>query len=67
MCIVIGAMLGMGRDAVIWDGVFKGQPSALKLVILSLAADPDEAAASLQQEIRAYAALEGLQGTISNI
>jgi hypothetical protein len=67
MCIVIGAMLGMGRDAVVWEGIFKGQPAAIKLVILTLAADSDEAAASLQQEVRAYAALEGLQGTISNM
>lgn len=57
----------MGQHAVVWGGYFGKRSAAIKLIIPSLAADPDVAVTSLQQEIAAYRALEKLQGVKSRV
>jgi hypothetical protein len=64
MCSNAGAMLGMGQHAVVWEGCFASEHAAIKLVVPSLAANPDVAVASLQQELSTYVALQDLQGAI---
>ena len=66
---VQGRMLGWGREGIVKEGRFGGQPAALKFLIPELA-DPEDAvapAAYLENELNAYAALRELLGVRSRL
>ena len=57
-----GPLLAGGCCGIIKEGTFGGLPAALKFYVPGLAQSPAIAAASLEAELQAYAALDDIQG-----
>ncbi|KAI8925340.1 hypothetical protein BC831DRAFT_461662 [Entophlyctis helioformis] len=60
--LTFGSKLGSGRDAVVYDGVYDGQPCAIKTMMTSKRLDVHDLKFLWKHEARVYSILAELQG-----